>query len=106
MRREKQSCQRRLPRRLARRCVLGRTVEAADAERSSGLCRVSASDLPEITGAGMGSGNLGLWFRAKDGLQPKSGKTGPHPTIRTDCVIEKADVVIQYRNSPAGRKPP
>jgi hypothetical protein len=30
----------------------------------------------------MVTGNLGVWFWVKDGLQPKSGNTDPHPTIR------------------------
>ena len=78
-----------------RLCVFGRTVEAADAEPSSGLFRVASGDLSAPTGSGMVTGNLGVWFRAKPGFQPNSGNIEPHPTIRNCWTIEKTVVVIQ-----------
>jgi hypothetical protein len=74
---------------------LGLTVEAADAERSSGLCRVASGDLSASTGSGMVTGNLGVWFLIRAGLQPKTGNIEPHPTMRNCWTIEKTEVVIQ-----------
>ena len=78
-----------------RLCVFGRTAEAADAERSSGLCRVAAGDLPGSAGSGMVTGNLGVWFLMKVGLQPNIGNIAPHPTMRNCWTIAKTEAVIQ-----------
>jgi len=65
------------------------------------VLRLGVADgrLSPLVALGLATGgaiaNRGVWFWAKPGVHPKSGKRLPHPTIRYCCTIEYVVKTIQ-----------
>ena len=69
----------------ARRTIQGGTVRASFPDV---LSRRRSRRTLDFVGAGRATGKRGVWFAAKPGFQPKSGKSEPQPTMRYCWMIE------------------